>query len=205
MRKRSEIGTSQPEAQGEPAPEPPAREVRTPEPKAAASPPGAPRRMASMDEYDAIVSSVFNLPDPGAVHVELERALELSMQPSRAQYGMIADELDKAQKRWWQAVRLHAGAKVALANFEIDAAVTMGAIREHAIEVLQSEKEKGLRSKAITEADVELCSAKMHPDEYRQLRQGEERAKQMVAAMATFADIWKQRCRALEVMAQGAR
>lgn len=85
-------------------------------------------------------------------------------------------------------------------SWELRNDALLGSMREQATDVLQAEKNKGVRSKAITEADVDKKVAQMFPDEHaeqetkrRQYKFVEERAKHDVEVAAL-------RCRHLDTM-----
>ncbi len=137
--------------------------------------------------YASIVRTTFTLPDPDVVAREIEAELA-PIRPSRSDRGELVDALDRIQDVARRAAQLHLNAKLAVLSYEIDARVVLGAMRENANARLQRDKAAGLRSKAITDADIESQMATAHPDEYRQIVTDLERAKLSVRYLEAISE-----------------
>ena len=155
--------------------------------------------------YDAIVTKLFDLPDPDEVYESVILSLQLADRASRLDYGSCVDALDKAQEMARQAFQLSINARVAQERLEINAQVILGAMREQAVAQLQQEKEDGKRAKQITDKDVEAVMAAKYPDEYTELELRRLKARKMVEAMSDLHERAAARARNLDTMTQGAR
>lgn len=137
--------------------------------------------------------------DPDGDYVELERKLRLrASAPHRAEASEIVDALDDAQSSAWRAHRLHLGARIAYEAFEVDAKVRLAPMRDSATAALQVEKASGVRSKQITDADVEGRIAEMFPDEWTAICMDRLRARKAVDALEEFARLWSTRASTLQ-------
>ena len=200
MRKRSEAA-----AQPTPA-EPPPKSSSTP-----AEPPddGNPgfhddyNPPSLPPNYDKIVRTVFTMPEPHEVHARLRKGLQMSMRPSRADYGIIVDALDEAESNAQDAVDLLVNAELVLELFEIDARVIEASLRKRAVERMKAEREKG--DKPHTEADVKAAIATLFPDEHRDLERRRAEAKGGIDSVRSLADRWREKVRDLRAMTQATR
>lgn len=145
------------------------------------------------DGFRRIEERVFDLPNPDAEYESLEGALSVGSRDT----DDLARALDEAEDCARRAHRLYANAKLDLARFQADAEVIEGAIRTEAAAELQRERDSGLRTKQITDADVTAKAAALFPDEWRDLAARKVRAKLAVEHMERFADLWVSRCRSL--------
>lgn len=148
--------------------------------------------------YDRIVTRMIP-EDPEGDYEELERKLRLRTSPAhRAETSEIADALDDAQSCAWRAHKLHIGARVAHEIAESDAKIRLAPMRDAASAALQVEKTKGIRSKQITDADVESKMAEMFPDEWRSTEIARLRARKVVDKLEEFARLWGTRAQTLQ-------
>jgi hypothetical protein len=85
-------------------------------------------------------------------------------------------------------------------QFANECSVFESALRDAANHELQSEKDKGLRSKAITENDVTGRIAQAYPDAWRDLNDRKIKARSTLRQLERLAELWKGRCRSLERM-----
>jgi hypothetical protein len=155
--------------------------------------------------YEAIVTRLFDLPEPEQVYESVIAALQLADRASRLDYGSCADALDKAQEMARQAFQLYVNARVAQERLEISAKVVISAMRDQAVAVLQSEKDDGKRAKQITDKDVEAVMAAKFPDEFVELEIRRLKARKMVEAMENLHERASNRARNLDTLTQGAR
>ncbi len=151
--------------------------------------------------YDRIVERVFDLPDPDDEY----RALEAALVVGDREHDSLAAALDRAEDNARRAHRLYVAAKLDRDRYEADAEVVTAALREQATDVLQQQKAAGLRSKAITDADVLAQCAAMHPDEWRDIVDRRSRARLTVEHLERLADLWVSRCRSLTALLSARR
>ena len=154
--------------------------------------------------FERIIRRVFTI-DEFAVYERLEEGLRLGTPASRAEYGVLLEALEESEDNAREAHRLYVNGRVALDDFEADAAAIEADMRTQASSKLEAEKTAGERSKAPTIADIQAKMVEMFPDEVRDLSKRRSRAKNAVLHFERLADLWKQRCRDLDVMVQGAR
>lgn len=148
-----------------------------------------------------IAERVFDLPDPDGEYAELEQALSLGS----SEFDSIVKAVDAAEDDARRAHRLYVNAKLDYERFAADAALIEGAIRSEASAELQREKDSGVRTKQITDADVVAKCAALFPDEWRDLAEKRVRAKLSVEHLERFADLWVGRCRSLGGMLASKR
>jgi hypothetical protein len=119
-------------------------------------------------------------------------------------YIELAEELDDAARLHRDASKLHAHAKVTLADFEADCEVMRGDMRTQAIAQLKAEKEeKG--GKQITDGDVTARMALLFPDEYRRQEGLKAKAKATIAHLETLVKVWELRRREIDTMLRECR
>lgn len=123
----------------------------------------------------------------------------------RADYATLLDALDAAEDNARRAHRLYVNGKLALAAFEIDIAVFEADMYAKASNRLEEQKAKGERTKTITDADVRAAMAGLFPDQVRDHATRLQKAKRSVDYFERLADLWKSRCRTLDVMVSTAR
>lgn len=148
--------------------------------------------------YAGIVQTVFDLPDPMAEYQELEAALSAgSRETDNVQQALVRVE-DNARR----AHRLYVNAKVDLARYLADANIVRGAMWDEAVAQLSLEKERGVRTKQVTDADVEKRVAVLYPDEWRDAQGRLAQAEQTVKHLERLADLFQQRARTLAALAR---
>jgi len=171
---------------------------------------GKPAAAASVDSFvlgagfERIVERVFSI-DPWASYEALESKLKLPVQASGATYALVVDALDACEDNAREAHRLYCSAMAAVDRYEKDCVVLSVDMRQQATASLQAEKDRGERTKQITDADVESRIALMFPDEWRTLEERRMRASRMVSHMSRLADLWKERCRDVRVILETMR
>lgn len=148
--------------------------------------------------YAAIVETVFDLPDPMAEYQELEAALAAGTRETDNVQQALARVEDNARR----AHRLYVNAKVDLARYLADANIVRGAMWDEAVAQLSLEKERGVRTKQVTDADVEKRVAVLYPDEWRDAQGRLAQADQTVKHLERLADLFQQRARTLAALAR---
>lgn len=157
--------------------------------------------MPDMGRYGPIVTKVFDLPNPEEAFDRLLEALRVGTR----EFDSLQEAIDNAETNAREAHRLYVCAREQQEAFMIDAKIVEGAIRERAMGSLQAEKASGQRAKAITEADVEAKATTLFPEEWRELRMREVRARKMVEHLEHLAGLWKGRCFTLASMLSSRR
>lgn len=137
------------------------------------------------DEYDRLVS---------------ELRIEEAASPET-----IREALNRSERNALDAHRLFVQARVSFQRLEHDSEVYLGAMRRHALNALQDEKDKGKRGKQITDADIRARMAETHPDEWSAIHERQSKAKGTVDTLARLADLWQQRSWSLSGMMGGRR
>lgn len=153
--------------------------------------------------YERIIARTFDI-DEWAEFEAIESALRVG-NPTRAEYGILVTALDDAEDNARRAHRLYCNAVVAHELFEVDARVIEAGMRDQASAELEREKVEGSRSKAPTIADIEARMATLFTDEVRSLAERRAKAKQSVAHLERIADLWRSKCRSLQVMVEKSR
>lgn len=74
-------------------------------------------------------------------------------------------------------------------------------MRQEATRRLDEEKKNGLRSKQITDADVEAMISTLYPDEYKAQSVRRAKAHALERSAENLVDLWNSRCRTLAAMA----
>lgn len=150
------------------------------------------------ERVSRLVSTTFAPVSWDGVFDEFDKWMELGDNRTSEHFIRVAHEKGPAIVRKLYAVYLQV--REARESWELRNAALLGSMREQANDLLQAEKNKGVRSKQITEADIDKKTAQMFPDEHaeqetRRLRYKlvEDRAKHEVE-VATL------RCRILDTM-----
>jgi hypothetical protein len=151
--------------------------------------------------FERIKDTVFNMPDPDSEYADLEAALVMGNQ----QFDNVSTALDKAEDNARRAHRLYICARVEAEKFNIDADIVEGAMRAQAVSELQREKDAGIRTKQITDADTTAKLAALFPDEWRDLQERRIESRKMVEHLERFADLWRSRCYSLAKMLESRR
>lgn len=156
--------------------------------------------------YERIVTHLFARSEqPMDTYEKVRAALRLGTRASSASHGQLVDALDQAEENAMEAMELLINAKVAHDAFEIDAKMVLGAVREESYAVLQAEKAAGVRSKAITDADVESVMASRHPDDWQEIQEKIGKAKRTVDLIAELAERARERAKDLRAMVSKSR
>jgi hypothetical protein len=154
--------------------------------------------------YSRICSWVFDLPDPADACDKLRQAIR-PIKPSRLQHGELCDKLDIAQENFVEASQLLANAKVAVANYEVEARLVLGPMRDAASEELEDEKASGKRKKAITNDDIEHRMATLYPDQVMEIEQSRNKLKHMVAVLEDLRQAASERARDVRAIVSTSR
>lgn len=149
------------------------------------------------EAFSTIIDTIF-VDDPAGVYQKLENALTVGV--NRSEHGFLQEALDNAESNARLAHRLWTTASLERQRWELENEVVFAAMRRTANEVLERERAQKVRSKTITESDVDSMCAALYPDEYRaqELRRG--KVKAMEESMRNLADLWKSRCGSLQTM-----
>ena len=156
------------------------------------------RHAVPLDEgFLAVVESLW-VTNVQSTYDTLEAALTVGDQ--RTDYGSVMRSLDEAERYARIAHKLWISGKLEKKRWELDNDVVFGAMRSEANRSLQREKENGLRSKLITDADVESRCATMFCDEWRAQEVARYKVHLMVDSLGNLAELWVSRCKSLQVI-----
>lgn len=148
-------------------------------------------------DLDQIVEVVF----VNDMHETWKKLREgLAIGEKRSDHGTLQKALDYAEKRAHDAHRLYVTAKIERDRWERENEVIFGAMWSGANHDLQKEKNDGLRSKQITDADVKARIATLYPDEFQAQETRRAKIKATVESLEDLAEQWKSRCRTLQTM-----
>jgi len=155
----------------------------------------------SMGRFSRLVSTVTDEAEGVDVeqeYEELEKRLSISeaLTPE-----VIKREQNEVDRLAYAAHRLYVLARIALERFDTEAGISQAAMRTQAAVSLQSEKDAGKRSKAITDADVQQRMAELYPDEVRAVDDQKIRARKAVENLENLAERWARRSWTLSSMA----
>lgn len=157
----------------------------------------APKEKPLDPQFERIVESVF-VDKPFEIYQALEAKLRVGDQ--RTDHGSVNKALDEAESNARLAYKLYCTAKIERERWEMDNDVIFGAMRAEATRLLQREKEQGLRSKQITDADVDSTCATMFADEWRHQQTKRKKVDLMVKSMENLSELWLSKCRSLNAM-----
>lgn len=146
--------------------------------------------------YERIITHIFQViegPELEAEYLFLRSQLSFEERASGKSYGELQDALDKAEENVQRAAELHARATAAFVEFEGDAQVILGALRDHAknaLEVRKAElfKAEGVKGKVISNDDITAEIAASNPDEWAELEKRRTRAKLSVKLMGDLKE-----------------
>lgn len=155
-------------------------------------------------DVQRIVTRTFEMPAVDKVIADSEEWLQ-GIKPSRCDYGVVADHLDRAQDMARECMRALVNVRLALDQFDADTQLTTAGMRDFAYAKLQSEKDRGQRSKAITDADVVAMMAVQFPDEYQALERTKAEAKRTREYLEDLVDRLRERARDLRALTGTAR
>jgi hypothetical protein len=148
-------------------------------------------------DADRIVSTIF-LNDVADAWEKLESGLRVGEKSS--DHGTLFKALDEAESNARLAHRLFVTMKVVQDEWEKTNEVVFGALWSEANQALQDEKDQGIRSKQITDADVRARCAVLHPDEWKAQEIKRARLKATVATLENLSEVWLSRCKTLQTM-----
>jgi uncharacterized Zn finger protein (UPF0148 family) len=157
-----------------------------------------PKETPPREPWPQLVETVFAPIDVMEAYKHLQKALVIGEQ--RAEYGVALKHLDEAEDNARLAHRLMLVAKAEHKAWELDNAVIFGAMRKEAERVLSQEKKDGLRTKQITDGDVEAQIAVMFGDEYKLNEMRRYKMRKMIESLENLVEICNSRCRSLQVI-----
>lgn len=149
-------------------------------------------------QLEQVIEAVYRV-DIATTYQEIERSLVIGDE-GRNDFRTLQKACDLGEEHARNAHRLYLKAKLSLESFEAEADVTMAAMRDEASNDLENEKAKGLRKKAITNADIDSLAAQKHPDEWRAQAERRAKLKGTVQHLEHLAALCKQRCYTLSTM-----
>lgn len=153
--------------------------------------------------WDRIVTTTYRI-DPVVLHERVKAGIR-PIGAERAEYPELVKALDEASSIADDASLLAVNGRLVLRQYEADLEALQADMRAQATAKLQSEKESGSRSKAITDADVVGKMAAMFPDEYRRQTAALEKAKGTVKHLDQLQERAVERVRALDGMVRSSR
>jgi hypothetical protein len=115
---------------------------------------------------------------------------------------MVIRELVADSPRLYrEAHRLYITARLDMERFDVDYDQIVGSMREEAARSLQREKDSGVRSKAITEADVTARVSDLFPDEVLTASERKLQTRKTVEHLKHLVEVFKARGFALLALA----
>lgn len=153
--------------------------------------------------FQQIVEKIFDAGDPLEEYERLEKELVLGDQ--RSEYGAVRQSLDRAEDNARLAHKLYLAARAERKAWEADHAVTWASMRQEAQISLEAEKECKVRTKQITDADLEARQAILYPDEYKHGKTKAEKMKGMEDHIEHLKACWMSRCASLRCMLETMR
>lgn len=154
--------------------------------------------------YDAIIETIFRI-DPEAIHTRLMGDSKLPVDAHSADYGVLADALDRCMDNSRDAFLLYINAKVALTKLESDLEVQSSDMRRQATQILDAQKQSGARTKQVTDADVVAKMAALFPDEFRLYEEKKTKMKAAVAYFENLAALSKERAKDVRALVEVIR
>lgn len=139
-----------------------------------------------------VASSFLKEEDMVAEKKELEELLD-----SSKKIGHQANSLAKAEFEARRAFKLWISFKDMALKWELDNQVVFSDMKNAANKALQDEKDAKLRSKMITDADLNLMCATMFPDEWRAQEIRRARAKAAEKSLEHLVEMYGSYCRSL--------
>lgn len=158
----------------------------------------SPEELAMQPAFERIVERLYSRKDdPVVVFDRLERGLRVKVMEER---GSFAHALEAVQGEARDAHWLWQIAQLERNRWELDNAVSHGAMRSKAMRVLQQEKDAGVRSKQITEADIHSMCAIIFPDEYKASELRKKQVEMLEESTKDLARRWSERAEDLRVL-----
>lgn len=148
--------------------------------------------------FERIITHLFQVvdgPELEAEYLDLRSKLRFADQgkASRKTYGELQDELNAAEENVQRAAELHARASAAFIEFEGDAKIILGSLRDPAKKALEQKKAElfkteGVKGKVISNDDIEAEIASLFPDEWAELEKRRTRAKLSIKLMGDLKE-----------------
>lgn len=132
--------------------------------------------------------------------VRLEEALDTT-----SKLGQQANALEQAEVNARAAFKLLIRFREMHQAWERDNATIFATSWNEASLTLQREKDKGFRSKQITDKDVEMMVATMFPDEWKSQEIKRLRAKSTEKSLEHLVEMWSSKCRSLNALVSKGR
>lgn len=162
----------------------------------------AAKEVAADPGFQAIVETLW-VEDPKSTYDYLEEQLRLG--DKRTDRGSVYQQLDDAERNARTAHKLWQSAIVERKRWELENEVVFSAMRAEATRSLQREKDQKVRSKMITDADVDSQCAVLFPDQYKAQEVRRSKMKAMVDSMENLSECWLRRIGTLQVMLEKQR
>ncbi len=145
--------------------------------------------------FEAMVDLTF-VDDPLPIYEALENDLVVGDQ--RDDRGTLLRALDMAEANARLAFKLWRTAQLEVKQWELDNQVINGAMRLEAQRALEAEKKNGLRTKMVTEADVDAMVSTLYPDEHRAQQVRRIKVHSMERNTENLVEMWNSKCRSLQ-------
>lgn len=149
--------------------------------------------------WGRIVETVYSL-DPEATYERLVADLRLGTDATS--YGAVLPALDRAERNYFDAVRLSRLAKLEDEEATRSANAELEILRTNAREELEAEKAAGKRSKAPTIQDVEDRIVANWPDRSSRIARKRAAMHGTLRSIEGLVDAWRSRCSTLRVIAE---
>jgi hypothetical protein len=150
------------------------------------------------DRFLVVVDRAFRTVDAIAVLDRYEAWLELG--DKRTEEGFIRAAHERGPKIVQDLFDAYIHCRQDRETWELENDVVLGSMRMQATDLLQAEKERGTRTKAITEKDLDLKCAEAFPDEWPRQESRRLRFKLTEDRMKFAIENAQLRCRILDSM-----
>lgn len=150
--------------------------------------------------FDRIVRTLFDVEATEEEYQQLRKNLTFQESVAGMGYGQLVDALDVAQDRALRSRELLALARVTLTNYEISCKQILASYREKATAELQTQKDSGKFSKAITNDDVEAVMARSYPKEWHAIATRIKESEEFVKVLGALEERWVDRAKNLQQM-----
>jgi hypothetical protein len=148
--------------------------------------------------YPIVVERTFAPRDWNELFDRIDAWLELG--DKRSEKAFVRKGLEQGPALVRDAFGAYLQIKQVREDWELRNDVVLGCMREQANEVLQAEKNRGVRSKAITEADVDKKVAQMFPDEHAEQESKRRKYKLVEDRAKHYVEVATLRCRVLDTL-----
>lgn len=161
------------------------------------------KKITGIEKLDFIVNKVLDV-NIDTEYLHLTEQLKIGS-PGYSDRGTIQAAIDNAEDNARRAHQIYVKAKLIKEEYEYETKPIIASMLQQANEVLEDDKKTGIRTKQITDSDLQHKASAMFPDQWISQNKKLRAYDQTIKHLEQLSIIWNSRCVSLRNLIQTIR